>query len=45
MQIVVYGRARKILRVQWTFGLAQAAPSTGAVRRGRGEDPPPPPPP
>jgi uncharacterized heparinase superfamily protein len=43
MQIVVYGRARKILRVQWTFGLAQAAPSTGAVRRGRGEDPPPPP--
>jgi uncharacterized heparinase superfamily protein len=39
MQIVVYGRARKVLRVQWTFGLAQAAPSPGTARRGRAEDP------
>jgi uncharacterized heparinase superfamily protein len=38
-QIVVYGRARKVMRVQWSF--AQAAPGAVAVstRRDRSEEP------
>jgi len=38
-QIVIYGYARKVLRVQWTFSLEQAAAAAGAARRGRGEEP------
>jgi uncharacterized heparinase superfamily protein len=37
-QIVVYGRARKVMRVQWSF--AQASPGAAAtVRRDRSEEP------
>jgi uncharacterized heparinase superfamily protein len=38
MQLVIYGRARKVMRVQWSFAahtIAAAAPA----RRGRGEEP------
>jgi uncharacterized heparinase superfamily protein len=36
LQIVIYGRARKVPRVQWTFAQVAAAPSP---RRGRAEEP------
>jgi uncharacterized heparinase superfamily protein len=36
VQIVIYGRARKVMRVQWTLSLSPTA--TGA-RRARGEEP------
>jgi uncharacterized heparinase superfamily protein len=42
VQIVIYGRARKVMRVQWTFAAhAHAAPNAGAgtARRGKGEEP------
>jgi uncharacterized heparinase superfamily protein len=40
MQLVIYGRARKVMRVQWSFAphAAQAA-GTGGARRGRDEEP------
>jgi uncharacterized heparinase superfamily protein len=38
VQIVIYGRARKVMRVQWTFTLTTAAPAP-APRRGRGDEP------
>ncbi len=37
VQIVIYGRARKVMRVQWTFALTTAAAPT--TRRGRGDEP------
>jgi uncharacterized heparinase superfamily protein len=37
-QIVVYSRARKVARVQWTFSQIAASPLSPA-RRGRGEEP------
>jgi uncharacterized heparinase superfamily protein len=37
LQIVIYGRARKVARVQWTFSMIAASPL--APRRGRGEEP------
>jgi uncharacterized heparinase superfamily protein len=37
-QIVIYGRARKVMRVQWTFALTTAAPPA-AAKRGRNEEP------
>jgi uncharacterized heparinase superfamily protein len=37
MQIVIYGRARKVARVQWTFSMIAASPMP--ARRGRGEEP------
>jgi uncharacterized heparinase superfamily protein len=39
VQIVIYGRARKVMRVQWTFLFSHPAPGAGLTRRGRGEDP------
>jgi uncharacterized heparinase superfamily protein len=36
-QIVIYGHARKIPRVQWTFSFAAASP-IGITRRGRSEE-------
>jgi uncharacterized heparinase superfamily protein len=36
VQLVIHGRARNVMRVQWTF--AQSTPSTPAPRRTRGED-------
>jgi uncharacterized heparinase superfamily protein len=42
VQIVIYGRARKVMRVQWTFAAhAHAAPTTGAgtAKKGKGEEP------
>jgi uncharacterized heparinase superfamily protein len=36
LQIVVYGRARKVMRVQWTFAVSSAA---AAARKIRGEEP------
>ncbi|MCC6778509.1 MAG: heparinase II/III family protein [Hyphomicrobiales bacterium] len=46
MQIVIYGRARKVMRVQWTFvahagkaATTGTAASTAPARRGRGEEP------
>jgi uncharacterized heparinase superfamily protein len=39
VQLVVYGRARKVMRVQWTFLLTHAVPGAGLARRGRGEEP------
>jgi uncharacterized heparinase superfamily protein len=38
-QIVIYGRARKVMRVQWSFAFSHPAPGTNLGRRGRGEDP------
>jgi hypothetical protein len=40
VQLVIYGRARKVMRVQWSFAprAAQAA-GTGVTRRGRDEEP------
>ncbi|MPZ36863.1 MAG: heparinase [Rhizobiales bacterium] len=37
LQVVVYGRARKVPRVQWTFSMVAASPLP--ARRGRGEEP------
>ena len=38
VQLVIYGRARKVARVQWTF--AHVAPGNGApARRGRADEP------
>jgi uncharacterized heparinase superfamily protein len=37
LQIVVYGHARKVARVQWTFSMIAASPLP--PRRGRGEEP------
>jgi uncharacterized heparinase superfamily protein len=39
VQIVIYGRARKVMRVQWTFVFSHPAPGAGLARRGRTEDP------
>ena len=39
VQLVIYGRARKVMRVQWTFVLSHAAPGAGLARRGRGDEP------
>ena len=36
-QLVIHGRARNVMRVQWTFALS--VPSSPATRRGRGEEP------
>ena len=36
-QLVIHGRARNVMRVQWTFALS--APSSPTTRRGRGEEP------
>jgi uncharacterized heparinase superfamily protein len=38
VQIVIYGRARKVMRVQWTFALTTAA-AAPTPRRGRGDEP------
>jgi uncharacterized heparinase superfamily protein len=38
LQIVVYGRARKVPRVQWTFAQIAASPLS-PPRRGRVEEP------
>jgi uncharacterized heparinase superfamily protein len=38
VQIVLYGRARKVMREQWTFALSHGAPGAG-LRRGRGDEP------
>jgi uncharacterized heparinase superfamily protein len=38
VQIVIYGRARKVGRVQWTFA-ANASPGVVGARRARAEDP------
>jgi uncharacterized heparinase superfamily protein len=37
LQIVIYGRARTVGRVQWTFSMIAASPVP--ARRGRGEEP------
>ena len=37
VQLVIHGRARNVMRVQWTFALS--APSPTGTRRARGEDP------
>lgn len=37
VQLVIYGRACKVMRVHWT--LAQVPPPSAGARRGRGEDP------
>jgi uncharacterized heparinase superfamily protein len=37
VQLVIPGRARNVMRVQWTFALS--TPTVTAPRRGRGEDP------
>jgi uncharacterized heparinase superfamily protein len=37
VQVVVYGRARKVARVQWAFALVAASPLS--PRRGRAEEP------
>jgi uncharacterized heparinase superfamily protein len=44
VQLVIYGRARKVMRVQWTFAFTHAAPGAGlagatGARRGRGDEP------
>jgi uncharacterized heparinase superfamily protein len=42
VQIVIYGRARKVMRVQWTFAAhTHAAPTAGAgaAKKGKGEEP------
>ncbi|HEV3183558.1 MAG TPA: heparinase II/III family protein, partial [Xanthobacteraceae bacterium] len=36
VQLVIHGRARNVMRVQWTFALS--APPSATARRGRGED-------
>jgi uncharacterized heparinase superfamily protein len=37
VQLVIHGRARNVVRVQWTFALS--TPPSAAPRRGRGADP------
>ena len=37
LQIVIYGNARKVSRVQWTFSMIAASPLP--ARRGRGDEP------
>jgi uncharacterized heparinase superfamily protein len=37
VQLVIHGRARNVMRVQWTFALS--SPAVAAPRRGRGEEP------
>jgi uncharacterized heparinase superfamily protein len=37
VQLVIHGRARNVMRVQWTFALS--TPPGAATRHGRGEDP------
>jgi uncharacterized heparinase superfamily protein len=40
VQLVIYGRARKVMRVQWSFAPhAAQAPAAGGARRGRDEEP------
>jgi uncharacterized heparinase superfamily protein len=39
VQVVIYGRARKVMRVQWTFAFSHPPPAAGLTRRGRAEDP------
>jgi uncharacterized heparinase superfamily protein len=36
VQLVIHGRARNVMRVQWTFALS--SPPSAATRRGRAED-------
>jgi uncharacterized heparinase superfamily protein len=36
VQLVVHGRARNVMRVQWTF--AQSTPAPATARRSRGEE-------
>jgi uncharacterized heparinase superfamily protein len=38
VQLVVYGRARNLMRVQWSFALT-TPPAAAPARRSRGEDP------
>ena len=38
VQLVIYGRARKVMRVEWSFA-AQAAAGTGSPRRPRDDEP------
>jgi hypothetical protein len=40
MQIVIYGRARKVARVQWAFSYVAPGVSPNTARRLRGEEPP-----
>ncbi len=39
VQIVIYGRARKVMRLQWTFAFSHPPPGAALARRGRGEEP------
>jgi uncharacterized heparinase superfamily protein len=39
VQIVVYGRARKVMRVQWSFAPAPPSALAAGARRERGEEP------
>jgi uncharacterized heparinase superfamily protein len=39
LQLVIYGRARKIMRVQWTFAAQTAAGTAGTPRRPREDEP------
>ena len=39
VQIVIYGRARKVMRVQWSFASAPTGALATATRRDRGEEP------
>jgi uncharacterized heparinase superfamily protein len=43
LQIVIYGEARKVLRVQWTLAVAAAAPAVtttpAAAKRARDDEP------
>ena len=38
LQLVIYGNARNVARVQWTFTMIAASPHL-PTRRGRGEEP------
>ena len=38
-QIVIYGRARKVMRVQWSFALAPAGTAPAPARRDRSDEP------
>jgi uncharacterized heparinase superfamily protein len=40
VQLVIYGRARNVPRVRWTFASHAAQPSgSGGARRGRADEP------
>jgi uncharacterized heparinase superfamily protein len=39
VQIVIYGRARKVMRVQWSFAPAPPGALSAGARRDRGEEP------